>query len=153
MPVIYTIEQKQKRHTLNKHVMKTRSIILSGLVVMLSAAFTNAQSLEPAVKILPAAEKGMLKILYAASTEKAVDVKFISENGLIKSDRIKAGSFQKGFTKKYDVSGIKANAFWVEVSSNEMTVRYKLIESKDRQSFVPYLEKTTYNHPLVAAIN
>lgn len=135
--------------------MKTKSIIVSGLVVMLSVIFgaASAQVIEPAVKILPAAGKGVLKVLYAYDSDNAVEVKFLSENGLIKSDKIKAGSFQKGFSKKYDVSGIKSKSFWVEVISSEITVRYKMIESKDRKSFVPYLEKTTYNHPLVATIN
>lgn len=131
--------------------MKTKSIL--ALVVMLSAAFaTNAQSIEPAVKILPAGEKGMLKVLYAYDAQDNVDVKFIGENGLLKSDRIKAGSFSKGFSKKYDVRRIKDKSFWVEVSSAELTVRYKLIEGKDG-NFIPYLEKTTYNHPMVATIN
>ena len=131
--------------------MKTKSIL--ALVVMLSAAFaTNAQLIEPAVKFLPAGEKGLLKVLYAHDTQSNVDVKFLGENGLLKADRIKAGSFSKGFSKKYDVSRIKAKSFWVEISSADLTVRYKMIETKDGQ-FVAYLEKTIYNHPLVAAIN
>jgi hypothetical protein len=134
--------------------MKTR-LILSGLVVMLSAAFTtaNAQLDEPAVKVLPSSEKGIVKVLYAIDSDKAVEVKFLSENGLITSDKIKAGSFKNGFSKKYDISRIKAKSFWVEVSSADLTVRYKMIESKERKAFIPYLEKTTYNHPLVATIN
>lgn len=132
--------------------MKTKSI-LAGLVIMLSTAFsTKAQSPESAVRILPAAEKGMLKVLYAQKSESAVSVKFLGENGILKADRIKAGSFEKGFSKKYDVSRIKYRIFWVEVSSADLTVRYKMVASKEG-AFTPYLESTTYNHPLVAAIN
>ena len=135
--------------------MKTRSILLSGLVVMLSAAFTaaNAQLDEPAVKILPSVEKGIIKVLYAIDSDKAVEVKFLNESGLITLDKIKAGSFNKGFLKKYDISRIDGKSFWVEVSSADLTVRYKMIKSKERKSFIPYLEKTTYNHPMVATIN
>lgn len=133
-------------------IMKTKSI-LAGLVILLSAAFTtHAQLIEPAVKILPGSEKGQLKVIYAYNSQNAVDVKFLGENGLLKSDRIQAGSFTNGFSKRYDVSRIKAKSFWIEVSSADLSVRYKMIESKDGK-FVPYLEKTTINHPMVAAIN
>lgn len=135
--------------------MKTKAI-LTGMVMLLSAtAWTaNAQdSDQPAIKILPAAEEGKLKLVYARSSQKAVNVKFIGENGLLTSDRISAGSFDKGFIKKYDISRIQGKTFWVEVSSADLTVRYKLVESKDGKSFVPYLEQTTYNHQTVATIN
>lgn len=132
--------------------MKTR-VVLAGMIVAALGAFTvSAQSLdEPAIKILPASEQGKLKLLYARDTEKAVKVEFIGENGLLQSDRINAGSFEKGFIKKYDVSRIKEKNFWIEVSSGDLKVRYKMV-AKDK-SFVPYLEQTTYNHPMVAAIN
>jgi len=132
--------------------MKTR-IILAGMIVAALGAFTvNAQSLdEPAIKILPSSEQGKLKLLYARDADKAVHVEFIGENGLLQSDRIKAGSFEKGFIKKYDVSRIKERNFWIEVSSGDLKVRYKIV-AKDK-TFVPYLEQTTYNHPMVAAIN
>jgi hypothetical protein len=132
--------------------MKTKSILV-GLVITFSTAFsTKAQSPESAVRILPAAEKGMLKVLYAQKSESAVSVRFLGENGILKADRIKAGTFENGFSKKYDVSRIKDRIFWLEVSSADLTVRYKMVGSKEG-AFTPFLESTTYNHPLVAAIN
>lgn len=131
--------------------MKTKSI-LAGLVIMLTAFSARAQSIESNVKILPASEKGMLKVHYVQESEGAVTVKFLGENGILKTDRIKAGTFSKGFSKKYDVSRINERTFWVEVSSADLTVRYKMVGSKDG-SFIPYLESTTYTRPLVAAIN
>jgi len=133
--------------------MKTKLIFAGMLAAVLAAWTVNAQSLdEPAIKILPSVEQGKLKVLYARGAENAVDVKFIGENGLLQSDRIKAGSFQKGFIKKYDVSRIKEKTFWVEVSSGDLKVRYKLV-AKDEKTMVLYLEQTTYNHPMVATIN
>ncbi len=132
--------------------MKTKSIL--ALVVMLSAALaTQAQSFEPAVKILPTGEKGILKVVYAHDAQSNVDVKFLGENGLLVWDRIKSESFSKGFTKKYNVRNIREKSFAIEISSAEMTVRYKMIKSKDGSAYVPYLESTTLNHPLVASIN
>ena len=133
--------------------MKTKLIFAGMLTAVLAAWTGNAQNLEePAIKILPAIEEGKLKLLYARDAQHAVEVKFIGENGLLQSDRIKAGTFQNGFIKKYDVSRIKEKNFWVEVSSNNLKVRYKVV-AKDQKTFVPYLEQTTYSHPMVAAIN
>lgn len=134
--------------------MKTK-VILAGMIIAVLAAWTvNAQAPdEPSIRILPAAEQGKVKLVYARDSRSNVDVRFMDESGLLKSDRIKAGSFEKGFIKKYDVSRIKNKSFWMEVRSADLTVRYKLVESRDGKSFVPYLEQTTYNHPLVATIN
>ena len=132
--------------------MKIKSIL--ALVVMLSAALaTQAQALEPAVKILPTGEAGILKVIYAHEAQSNVDVKFLGESGLIQWDRIKADSFSKGFSKKYNVRNIREKSFSIEVSSADQTVRYKMIKSKDRNAFLPYLESVTYNHPMVASIN
>jgi hypothetical protein len=132
--------------------MKTR-ILLTGVIIALTAFFAvTAQSNDPAVKILPAAEQGTLKLVYAYDSGNPVVVKFIDENGLLKTDRISEGSFNNGFLKKYDVSRIKARGFWVEVSSGDLTVRYKMVNDQ-KGRLVPYLEQTTYNHPMVATIN
>lgn len=132
--------------------MKTR-ILLTGVITALTAFFSvTAQSNDPAVKILPAAEQGILKVVYAHDSRNPVVVKFIDESGLLKTDRISAGSFNHGFLKKYDVSRIQSRSFWVEVSSGDLTVRYKLIND-EKGRLVPYLEQTTYNHPMVATIN
>jgi len=132
--------------------MKTKSIL--ALVVMLSAALaTQAQAFEPAVKILPTGEKGILKVVYAHDAQSNVDVKFLGENGLLEWDRIKADSFSKGFSKKYNVRNIREKSFSIEISAADLTVRYKMIKSQDGSAYVPHLESTTYNHPLVASIN
>lgn len=132
--------------------MKT-ILLLAGMLIALTASFAVfAQSTDPAVKILPAAEQGTLKVVYAHNSRNNVVVKFIDENGLLKTDRIKAGSFNNGFLKKYDVRHIQSRNFWVEVSSGDLTVRYKLIHDNTGK-LVPYLEQTTYNHPMVATIN
>lgn len=132
--------------------MKTL-ILLTGVIVALTVSFAvTAQSNDPAVKILPAAEQGTLKLVYAHDSRNPVVVKFIDENGLLKTDHIRAGSFNHGFLKKYDVSRIQAASFWVEVSSGDLTVRYKMVNDQ-KGRLVPYLEQTTYNHPMVATIN
>jgi hypothetical protein len=133
--------------------MKTKTIIIASLVTLFSVSFFSAnaqQTVEPSVKILPTDEKGILKVLFAYDTDQAVEVKFLTEDVVLTRDKIKANTFQNGFSKKYDVRNIKSGNFWIEVSSPSLTVTYKMTESKDRKSHVPVLEKTTYN-TLVAA--
>jgi hypothetical protein len=133
--------------------MKIQIIISVGLLVILGSAvsMTNAQSLdEPAVKILPTTQKGILKVHFAYHADQSVNVRFFNEEGQILSDEIK-GTFPNGFSKKYNVRNITSKNFWIEVASENISVTYKLIESNDRQTFEPVLEKTAYNHVMVAS--
>jgi hypothetical protein len=132
--------------------MKTKAILLAGLFLIFGAA--QAQEIfEPAVKILPTSEKGILKVLYAYPTGQSVSVKFFNNDGVLLSDRINANTFQHGFSKKYDVRQIGSKVFFVEVSSAKMSVVYKMTESKDRNEFIPVLENATYMNPKVASSN
>lgn len=133
--------------------MKTKSIITAGLVALFSVSFFGAiaqQTSEPAIKILPTNQKGIIKVLYAYDSDQPVEIKFISEGEVLTYDKVKGEAFQHGFSKKYDVRNVKSKNFWVEVSSPSLMVTYKMTESNDRKSYVPILEKTTYN-TLVAA--
>jgi hypothetical protein len=131
--------------------MKTKTTFMAGLIFFSAMSFavtnSNAQS-GPAVKILPTTEKGILKIHYAQPTFKAVSIKFYDESGLITSDKV-SKSYEKGFSKKYDLSNLKAGEYWVEITSPELSVTYKLAGSKEK-TWVTTLEKTTHNYPLVA---
>jgi hypothetical protein len=132
--------------------MKTKAILLAGLFLIFGAA--QAQEIfEPAVKILPTSEKGILKVLYAYHTGQSVSVKFFNNDGVLLSDRIKAKTFLNGFSKKYDVRMIGSKDFFVEVSSAKVSVVYRMTESKDRKEFIPVLEKATYMNPKVASSN
>lgn len=136
--------------------MKNQTILSAALIILFSAALTsvNAQvGSEPAVKILPSADKSIFKILFAYASEKSVDIKFFDENGSLGSDRINCKNFSQGFLKKYDLSNIKSKSFTVEIESENVDVVYKMIESKDRKTYVPQLERTTYKNSLVASNN
>ncbi len=136
--------------------MKNQTILSAALIILFSAAFTvvNAQvGSGPAVKILPSADKNIFKILFAYASEKPVDISFFDGSELLGSDRIKAKHFGQGFLKKYDLSNIKSKSFTVEISSENVDVVYKMVESKDHKTYVPELEKTTYKNSLVASNN
>ncbi|CAN5471125.1 hypothetical protein BH09BAC3_BH09BAC3_34130 [soil metagenome] len=139
--------------------MKNQLIITLALFATLSSAVitVNAQTFdEPAIKILPTSQKGILKVLYAYdqdNSNQSVTVKFLNEGGVIKSDEIKQGTFTNGFLKKYDIRKMASisNNVWIEVSSSNVTATYKLDESRDGNSFVPTLVSATQTHQFVAA--
>lgn len=134
--------------------MKTKFII-AGLAVVLSLAFVSAsaQTVEPAVKIIPAAQPGVFKVIYAYDTNQAVKVKFFNKSGLLELDNVRPEKFSNGFSKKYDVSNIESGDFWVEVASSNVSVTYKMTKSKSKKTYQPILESTTYNNALAARNN
>ncbi len=136
--------------------MKLQSIIVVGLVAVISASFTGASAQQYGdvpVKILPTTEKGIVKVWFATPASQSVTVKFYNENGLLGSDNIKGGKYLSGFSKKYDVNHVKTGSFWVAVSSPSMDVTYKIVPSADGRNLDAQLETSTYNHTVVAANN
>ena len=129
--------------------MKTISVIKAGLLVLLSTVFfaSNAQSTNPAIKVLPTTKDGVVKLLVVGATDETVDVKFYNEEGLVQTDAVKSTAAE-GFNKKYDVRQIMNRGFVMEVTAAGTSVTYKLAKSKGK--LLPYLVKTTYTYPLVA---
>jgi hypothetical protein len=103
---------------------------------------------ESNVKILRAAKPGILKLHYAIQTSAPVVVKFFNENGVLGTDKIK-GEFPTGLSKKYDVRKIDDSQFWVEVSSANRSLTYRITPSKDGKTFTSMLEKSTSSEPMV----
>lgn len=135
--------------------MKTKFTIIAGLASILSLAClsSSAQSIEPAVKIIPAAQSGVFKVIYAYATDQTVQVKFFNKTGLLELDKVRPEKFENGFSKKYDVSNISTGNFWVEVASANLSVTYKMVQSKDKKTYQPVLESTTFNSTLAALNN
>ncbi|MEJ0055989.1 MAG: hypothetical protein WDN75_10225 [Bacteroidota bacterium] len=135
--------------------MKIQAIITAGLFVILTTSVlsVNAQSFdEPAIKILPTTQKGILKVHYVYDTNEPVNIRFFNDEEQLLSDEV-TGTFPNGFSKKYDVRKMTSEAFWIEVTAENISVIYKLVRSRDKDTYVPFLEKTTYNHSLVASNN
>ncbi|CAN5525284.1 hypothetical protein BH10BAC4_BH10BAC4_06000 [soil metagenome] len=131
--------------------MKTSSII-TGLLIILTSSLVkvNAQSFDdPAVKILPTTQKGIVKVHFAYGADQKVNVRFFNEDGQLYSDEVK-GSFPNGFSKKYDIRKMNGENLWIEITCEAMSVTYKLVRSEGRDEYVPFLENSTYNHVLVA---
>lgn len=116
------------------------------------AVNTHAQTRSEAnIKVLPS-KAGILKVHYALPVSEPITVKFFNANGLITSDKIR-GEYSNGLMKKYDIKNINGEDYRVEISSAKMEVTYHVVPSKDKQSFEAYLEKATYNYPVVASNN
>ena len=103
------------------------------------------------IKILPS-KAGILKVHYAMEINEPITVRFFNRDGVVATDVIE-GNYEKGLMKRYNVKNINTRDFWVEVSSSRLTVTHHVVPSKDKQSFASYLEKTTYNYPVVASNN
>lgn len=130
--------------------MKTQSTFAAGLITLLTIVFSasQAQSTNPAIKVLPTKNDGIVKLLVVGTEDESVDVKFYNNDGLAGSDAIK--STTNGFNKKYDVRQLmNDDSFSMEVKTAGTIVTYRLTRSKGR--LIPYLVNTTYNYPVVAS--
>jgi hypothetical protein len=131
--------------------MKTKLLILAIAAFAFVGTTAYAQSAEESVKILRTSKPGIIKLHYAMETSELVKVKFINENGVVGSDKIK-GEYPNGLSKKYDVRHIDDREFWIEVSSPGVSLTYHITPSKGGL-LTASLEKTTYNQQLVKANN
>jgi hypothetical protein len=132
-----------------KMKMTIVAIALLALVTTVHAQETD----ESRIKILPAGNSRMIKLLYAMELNEPLQVKFFNANGEIASDLIK-GNYSKGILKRYDVKSINTKDFWVEVSTSRGSVTYRVTPSKDTNGLISRLEKTTtYNQVLVRKNN
>jgi hypothetical protein len=133
--------------------MKTKLIVAALAIVGLFSSQVQAQVGDEAkIKILPS-KGGILKVHYAMEINEPITVKFFNRDGILTTDVIAGTHYEKGLMKRYNVKNINTKDFWVEVSSSKMTVTHRVVPSRDKQSFAAYLEKTTYNYPVVASNN
>jgi hypothetical protein len=134
--------------------MKTLKVVAVVMLLGVAVTTTYAQG-DPAIRILPAIERNMLKVLYVHDNTHSVQVRFYNDDGLNSTEVIDKETFQHGFLKKYDIHRVRGKSFWIEVSDNTQTVTYKMMPADDKKTFVPYLERAVYNppHPLVASNN
>ncbi len=133
--------------------MKTQSIILVVLVMLIGTAAQAQEVNVPAIKILPMPQHGILKVLYAYNSGQPVNVKFFDDDAVLFSDKIKANAFRNGFSRKYDVRNIASKTFYVEVSSETLSVTYQLTKSEDGNDLTSLLENVWYHYPTMASRN
>jgi hypothetical protein len=131
--------------------MKTKSLIF-GMVIAISAALSSSTAHaqdQPAIKVVPAMEQDYVKIIYGYNTVKSVTVKFLTNDGILKTDNIKGKNFEGGFIKKYNLESLKGSTFWVEIVSPEHAVTFKMIPYKQGK-WTAQLEKSTHNYGALA---
>lgn len=133
-----------------KEIMKTKSTVVASLVVLLSTVFfaSNAQSTNPAIKVLPTTSEGIVKLLVVGAADQQVNVDFYTEEGLVLSDAVTSG--EKGFNKRYDVRQIMNRGFSMEVKTEGTSVTYKLAKAGNKK-LTPILVRSTHTYPLVAS--
>lgn len=133
--------------------MKTKTVILGLAVAILSVislAKTNAQTLDQSlVKVVPDANKDLIKVIYNYNSPDNVEVKFMDADGLILKDKIKGDTFDGGFAKKYEVNRSRSDKFWLEVSNPEFSVTYMLTTNKDGR-WIAAFQKATQQSTLAS---
>ena len=131
--------------------MKPRIIFSIAALICFATFQSVAQSPdETRVKILRTDQPGIIRLVYAKKIKDHVTVTFRTTRGDVARDRIKGNDLPKGFSKRDDVCGIDHDDFWIEIASPEMTAIYHIVPLGDGQRFTYHLEKTIYNHILVA---
>jgi|SRR5688572_25307508 len=130
----------------------SRIIVLIGMLAFLGGKLQAQVLDEPLVKITPTANPHILKVIYGAETFGPLNVKFITRSGVVGSDKIEVGSYPTGISKRYDFKYINESDFWIEVTSPQMSVTYRISPLRNG-GFTPYLEKATYYQAVVRRNN
>jgi len=129
--------------------MKLKLMMMVIAMAAFSAITVKAQADESRVKVLSTEKPGILKLVSAIEIENGATVNFITDEGIVLTDQIK-GSFPKGFAKKYDIRHVDKE-FWIEVDTQNLTVTYHIVPSKDRKSFESTMETAVHKYDVVVA--
>ena len=96
----------------------------------------------PKVSIYQTVVQDVIKVIYGYNSEKSVVVNFLKADGLFETDVISGKDFQSGFLRKYNVEKLRGQPFWIEISSPELSVTFKMTNLKNGK-WAAHLEKTT----------
>jgi hypothetical protein len=122
--------------------MKTNFLLIAVVVAMLTSVTSFSQTPnDPKVKILPSADRDILKVLFVSEINEPVTVTFFKGSEIVATDKISGRSYSKGFLKKYDVGSINDKDFTIEVKSAHQSATYKVIPSISSGGFVAQLER------------
>ncbi len=132
--------------------MKTKTIIFGIVIAAISSISISvkAQVNQPEIRIVPVDDPDVIKLIYGYNNKKVVEVTFTEANNTtILTDKINGNNIKGGFQKKYNMRNLTVDEFWVEVTSSDLSARYKVAHDKNGR-WSAQLEKTTYNYPIVA---
>lgn len=132
--------------------MKTKTIIFGIMIAAISSISitTKAQLNQPEIRIVPVNDPNAIKVIYGYDNKEAVEITFTeADNRTILTDKINGDNIKGGFQRKYIMRKLEVNEFWVEVTSPELSAKYKVSHDKNGR-WSAQLEKTTYNYPIVA---
>lgn len=126
-------------------------ILLTAVFICFATLRIVAQSPdETKIQILRTDQPDVIRVVYAKEIKDHVTVTFRTTRGNVARDRIKGNDLPKGFSKRYNVCVLNRQDFWIEITSPEMTAIYRIVPQGDGERFTSHLEKTIYNHRLVA---
>lgn len=133
--------------------MKTKTLILGVVIAVISAitiSHADAQDGQlPAVKIISTDASDVVKLIYGYDSREPVTVTFLSKDGIFFQDIVRGENLANGFCKKYKLRPTADKDIWIEVSSLDLSVTYRMTVSENGK-WTAQLETTTYNYPVVA---
>ena len=120
--------------------MKTQKTILAAFAIVLASTFSFAQTNNnnSEVRVLPHHESGLLRLLYSGEDKEMVTVKFYSGNALLLKDKVKAGKYEKGFIKHYDVRKLGVGDFKVVVEASGKSTGYTFSVDRENKIWAEY---------------
>ena len=133
--------------------MKTQAKFLA--IVLLIASSMTAFAVNPPdskknIQVLPA-QAGTLKVLYFNPTEKNVTIRMYNDNGLLFKDVVKVNKEEQGFIKRYDVSQIECQEFWVEIGDKDQASKFRIKKDAKGNLWATYWDDYQQTGSVLAA--
>lgn len=126
-----------------------KTITQLSLVLMLTVTLTTrAQKYEqlPTVKILPHQVHNELRVMYVGSEAAALKIEIRGQGKTITRDYIKAGSFDKGFIRLYDVSRLNDGEYTLLVNAGDFEAEHTFTVAADQHLWAQYWHEALNQH-------
>ena len=145
----YAIIQTTTKHKTTK-AMKTKFTTFATMFLLFvtSAVFSMDPPAKKSVQILPS-DAHKIKVLYVNPDSDKATVRIYTADGLFFSETLKTEN--DGFLAKYDLSSIESAEFWIEVSDEDTSSKYRIIQDSFGNLTAAYWAQPASNSQLVAS--
>lgn len=125
--------------------MKTTLTLLTLLTVLTISNTSFAQEFdEQRVKILPTGVPGFIRLHYAMEINEPIELTFFNEDkAVVGKDKIYRTAAPNGISKRYDVTDISADEYWIQIKTGKNAVVYHILPEKDHSLFTAVLQPTS----------
>jgi hypothetical protein len=118
------------------------------LLFVTSAVFSMDPPSKRNVQILPS-DSHKIKVLYVNPDSDKATIRIHTADGLFFSETIKTQN--DGFLARYDLSSLESNEFWIEVSDEDTSTRYRVTQDSFGNLTAAYWAQPSNSNQLVAS--